>query len=242
MPATDPLHMRIRAITLDLDDTLWPIEPVMLRAEQKLDDWLRSHCPPVAEQYPIAALRALRDRVAAENPHLAHDFTTQRLLCLRAALTPHGYGESHVEGAFAEFYGARNAVECYADALPALEQLAARFPLVSLSNGNADLERIGIARFFRFSISSRGFGKAKPAPEIFHAACARLDLRPDEVLHVGDDPLSDVVGAHHAGLRSAWINRINAQWTHPIGPDLTVRDLDELARALTQVAEPASEP
>ena len=40
--------MRVRAITLDLDDTLWPIEPVMLRAEQRLDAWLRTHCPPVA--------------------------------------------------------------------------------------------------------------------------------------------------------------------------------------------------
>jgi len=234
--------VRIRAITLDLDDTLWPIGPVMLRAEQQLDAWLRSHCPPVAEQYPIAAMRALRDRVAADNPDLAHDFTTQRLLCLRAALSPHGYDESHVERAFAAFYGARNEVECYVDALPALEQLAARFPLVSLSNGNADLDRIGIARFFRFSISSRNFGKAKPAAEIFHAACAGLDLRPDEVLHVGDDPLMDVVGANQAGLRSAWINRTGARWEHPIEPDLTVADLDELARALTQVSDAATEP
>lgn len=228
--------MRIRAITLDLDDTLWPIEPVMLRAEQRLDAWLRAHCPPVADQYPIAAMRALRDQVASANPDLAHDFTSQRLLTLRAALTPHGYGETHVEQAFAEFYGARNEVECYSDALPALERLAARYPLVSLSNGNADLERIGIARFFRFSISSRNFGKAKPAAEIFHAACAGLDLRPEDVLHVGDDPLTDVVGASQAGLRSAWLNRNGAQWAHPTSPDLTIRDLKELAHALEAAA------
>ena len=224
--------MHIRAITLDLDDTLWPIEPVMLRAEQRLDAWLREHCPPVADEYPIPAMRALRDQVAAANPDLAHDFTSQRLLCLRSALTPHGYGEAHVEQAFAEFYGARNEVECYSDALPALERLAARFPLVSLSNGNADLERIGIARFFRFSISSRNFGKAKPAAEIFHAACAGLALRPEDVLHVGDDPLTDVVGASRAGLRSAWLNRNGAEWAHPISPDVTIGDLNELAQLL----------
>ena len=225
--------MRIRALTLDLDDTLWPIAPVMSRAEQRLDDWLREHCPPVATQYPIAEMRALRDRVAAENPHLAHDFTSQRLLCLRAALTPHGFGEPHVEAAFAEFYAARNDVECYSDALPALERLAARYPLVSLSNGNADLAKIGIDRFFHFSISSRGFGKAKPAAEIFHAACAGLGLPPQDVLHVGDDPLIDVVGASQAGLRSAWINRAGVAWDHAIAPDLIVRDLDELASLLT---------
>ena len=224
--------MRIRALTLDLDDTLWPIEPVMARAEQRLDAWLREHCPPVATQFPVAAMRVLRDRIAAENPHLAHDFTSQRLLCLRAALAPHGFGETHVEAAFAEFYAARNEVECYGDALPALERLAARFPLVSLSNGNADLARIGLERFFRFSITSRAFGKAKPAAEIFHAACAGLELPPDEVLHVGDDVLVDVVGASAAGLRSAWINRDGRIWEHATRPDLIVRDLDELADRL----------
>jgi putative hydrolase of the HAD superfamily len=226
--------MRIRALTLDLDDTLWPIGPVMLRAEQRLDAWLREHCPPVADAYPIPAMRALRDRVAGENPGLAHDFTSQRLLCLRAALQPHGYGDAHVEAAFAEFYSARNEVECYGDVLPALERLAARFPLVSLSNGNADLGRIGLARFFHFSISSRAFGKAKPAVEIFHAACAGLGLAPHEVLHIGDDPLTDVVGAANAGLRSAWLNRSGAAWEHPVCPDLVVSDLNELAATLEQ--------
>ncbi len=224
--------MRIRAITIDLDDTLWPIGPVMLRAEERLDAWLRTHCPPVAAAYPIAAMRALRDRVAGENPDLAHDFTSQRLLCLRAAMQPHGYGEQHVDAAFAEFYAARNEVECYSDALPALERMAARYPLVSLSNGNADLERIGLARFFHFSISSRSFGKAKPAAEIFHAACAGLDLPPSEVLHIGDDPALDVLGALAAGLRSAWLNRSGAAWDHAVRPDLVARDLRELAAML----------
>jgi len=227
--------MRISAITIDLDDTLWPIEPVMLRAEQRLDAWLRAHCPAAAEAWPIAALRALRDRVAEENPDLAHDFTSQRLICLRTALQPHGYGDQHVDAAFAEFYAARNEVECYADALPALERLAARFPLVSLSNGNADLERIGLARFFHFSISSRSFGKAKPAAEIFHAACAGLGLPPEQVLHIGDDPLTDVVGAGEAGLRCAWLNRNGAPWTQPRRPDLIARDLGELAVLLERL-------
>src|SRR5262249_27379297 len=206
----------------------------MLRAEQRLDDWLRTHCPSVAAAYPIRAMRALRDRIAGENPGLAHDFTSQRLLCLRAALQPHGYGDEHVDAAFAEFYAARNEVECYADALPALERLAARYPLVSLSNGNADLDRIGLARFFHFSISSRSFGKAKPAAEIFHAACAGLNLPAAEVLHVGDDVLTDVIGASEAGLRSAWLNRNGVAWSHERRPDLIARDLGELAAVLEQ--------
>ena len=230
------LPMRISAISLDLDDTLWPIEPVMLRAEQRLDAWLKAHCPRAAEHFPIPAMRALRDRVAGENPHLAHDFTAQRRLSLSAALTAHGYGDDHVESAFTEFYAARNQVECYTDALPALERLAAQFPLVSLTNGNADLEKIGLSRFFQFSICARDFGAAKPAPQIFHAVCDRLGLPPDAVLHVGDDPEQDVGGARAAGLRCAWLNRNQAAWQHPKSPDLIVRDLAELADALAALA------
>ena len=116
--------------------------------------------------------------------------------------------------------------------LPALARLAARYPLVSVSNGNADLERIGLKHFFQCSISARECGVAKPAAPIFHAACERLGLPPQAVLHVGDDPELDVAGAGAAGLRSAWINRSGARWEHAHEPDLHVSDLTELADLL----------
>lgn len=224
--------MRIRALTLDLDDTLWPIAPVMVRAEERLDAWLKANCPRAAEKFPIAAMRELRDRIASENPHLSHDFTEQRKLSLQAALLPHGYEHMHVEEAFTEFYAARNEIECYPDSLLALERLAAKYPLVSITNGNADLERIGLAHFFKFAIAARGFGVGKPDKRIFDAACTMLDVPPDEVLHVGDDPQLDVVGARDAGLRTAWINRAQAAWTHGDAPDIVVHDLGELADRL----------
>ena len=221
--------MRIRAITLDLDDTLWPIEPVMLRAEETLDAWLKTNCPRAAETYPIPLMRELRDRIARENPHLSHDFTEQRRLSLQAALHPHGYDDTHVDSAFTAFYDARNQIECYPDSLAALERLAEKYPLVSITNGNADLERIGMAHFFRHTLTARGVGVAKPNGRIFTLACTKLNLHPREVLHVGDDPALDVIGAHQAGLQTAWINRTDATWTHSIKPDLIVHNLAELA-------------
>jgi len=229
--------MRIRAITFDLDDTLWPIAPAMLHAEQRLDAWLQAHCPLAAQAYPIAAMRALRDRIAAENPQIAHDFGAQRRLSLRTALLPHGYDEAHVKDAFTAFYAARNEVECYADALPALDLLKARYPLGAITNGNADLDAIGLRHYFRFSLRASDFGSAKPAPDIFHEACAQLGLQPAEVLHVGDDPALDVVGAHQAGLRCAWLNRGTTPWVElglaaPMQPDMVIRDLAELVDIL----------
>ena len=167
--------------------------------------------------------------MSRERPDLAHDFTAQRLLTLERAFAACGMGSEHVDAAFEVYYAARNAVECYADALPALAALSARVPLVSISNGNADLQRIGLRHHFRDCISAREVGHAKPHAAIFRAACDRLGVAAEHVLHVGDDPLLDVSGARDAGLRTAWLNRGAATWSHGPSPDLTIKDLNELA-------------
>lgn len=223
--------MRILALSLDLDDTLWPIAPVIERAERALDAFLHAHCPAVAEAFPVPAMRALRDRVAAEHPELAHDFSAQRRLSLAQAFAACGHADAAlVDAAYDAYFEARNAVEPYPDALPALQRLAARLPLASVSNGNADLERIGLAHHFRARVSAREHGVGKPAPSIFRSACAALEVPPECVLHVGDDPLLDVAGARAAGLRCAWLNRDGRDWDHDgVVPDLTIPDLAALA-------------
>jgi putative hydrolase of the HAD superfamily len=221
--------VRILAISLDLDDTLWPVEPAIRNAETRLHEWLTIEHPAVATAYPITAMRALRETIDHERPDLAHDFTAQRLLTLERAFAACGMGAEHVDAAFEVYYAARNVVECYPDALPALTTLAARFPLVSISNGNADLLRIGLQHHFRATITAREIGFAKPDRRIFDAACARLGVPPEHVLHVGDDPALDIVGARGAGLRTAWLNRGGATWSHGPAPDLTIASLDALA-------------
>jgi 2-haloalkanoic acid dehalogenase type II len=219
-----------RALTLDLDDTLWPITPAIERAEAALHAFLLERCPRTADKYPIAAMRALRDRIARLHPEHAHDFTRQRRLSLAHALRESGEDLVHVDAAFEAFHHERNRIEFYPDALEALVRLAAHVPVLALTNGNADLARIGIAGHFTGCVSARESGHAKPDGPIFQAACARLDLSPREVLHVGDDPVLDVDGARRAGLRTCWINRRGEAWPrHLVKPDLAFATLAELA-------------
>jgi HAD superfamily hydrolase (TIGR01509 family) len=219
-----------RALTLDLDDTLWPIWPAIQRAEAALHAFLLERCPNTAARYPVAAMRALRDRIASEYPEHAHDFTRQRRISLAHALRESGDDEAHVDAAFEAFYGERNRIEFYPDALGALARLAAHAPVLALTNGNADLARIGIAGHFAGCVAAREAGHAKPDSPIFHAACALLERAPHEVLHIGDDPELDVEGARRAGLRSCWINRRDETWpAHLAPPDLTFTTLDALA-------------
>jgi putative hydrolase of the HAD superfamily len=71
----------------------------------------------------------------------------------------------------------------------------------------------------------------KPDPGIFLAAAALLGVEPGQVLHVGDDPALDMVGARDAGLRTAWINRQGEPWPAGMGPppDLDLPDMTALA-------------
>jgi putative hydrolase of the HAD superfamily len=165
---------------------------------------------------------------------LALDFAAQRRLTLRRAFAPFNLGEDWVERTYEVYVRVRNEVDCYADTASALATMAAQVPLISISNGTADLALIGLHEHFRFSVSAGEIGVAKPDAGIFNHACERLGIAPEYVLHVGDDPLADVAGARAAGLRTAWINRKSVQWTEATAPDLEVIDLDALANWLLQ--------
>lgn len=129
------------------------------------------HSPATAAMYPVEAMRELRERLYHAHPHLHHDLSALRRLTLHEALHTSGASLDLLEPAYEVFYAARNQVECYPDAIDALARIAARVPVAALSNGNADLERIGLAHHFAFQLGSREHGAAKPEASIFHAAC-----------------------------------------------------------------------
>ena len=203
---TSPLQ-QVAAITLDLDDTLWPVRPTLIAAEKVLAEWLRTNAPATARNTPPPAMLALRAEVAAEHPHWAHDLSAIRLETIRRALRKHGDDPALAELAFDVFFEARHAVTLYDDVLPGLERLASRYRLVAVSNGNAELHRVGLERFFAGSVSARLHGVAKPHPSIFQAACAAAAAAPHQVLHLGDDLDTDVSGALAAGLQAGWVCR-----------------------------------
>ena len=225
---------RVKALTLDLDDTLWPIWPTIARAEQVLADWLAQHAPATAALgADRQTLRAVREQVGRERPDLAHDLSALRRESIRGLLRQAGDDPALAEPAFEVFFAERQRVELFEDALPALERLSARYPLVALSNGNADVHRVGIGAHFTAAISAREFGVAKPDVRIFHAAAAAAGVTPQAVLHIGDDAQLDGVGALNAGMQLAWVNRQGHPWDHaPLQPHITLSDLRVLCDAL----------
>ncbi|HUA24211.1 MAG TPA: HAD family hydrolase [Steroidobacteraceae bacterium] len=223
----------LRAVAFDLDNTLWDVGPVLVRAERCLHEWLREHCPRITERVSIEEMRAARERLARSEPHNAHDFTYLRLTALAAHARECGYGQEMAERAFQVFFTARNTLQPYADVRPALERLRTRYKLASLSNGNADLGLIGLAPLFSVSLNARQVGVAKPHPRCFEHLARDLRLEARNILYVGDDPLLDVEAARVAGLRTAWMNRSHAPWPPNLEPpDIDVADCKHLAQLL----------
>lgn len=220
----------LRAIAFDLDNTLWDVGPVIVRAEQRLQAWLREHCPRITERLTSEEMRAARERLARSEPHNAHDFTYLRITALAAHARECGYEEEMAARAFEVFFAARNELQPYADVQPALERLRTRYTLASLSNGNADLELIGLASLFSISLNARQIGAAKPHPRCFEHLARDLRLEPRNILYVGDDPFLDVDAARTAGLRTAWMNRGHAPWPPGLErADVDVNDCMQLA-------------
>jgi putative hydrolase of the HAD superfamily len=219
-----------RAILFDLDDTLWPIAPVIVQAEKTLHQWLHTHAPRVAARFSVEHLREARLVLLARQPEFKLDLGKLRRAGLVAAFDAAGEDAAKVDAAMTHFFAARNAVRPYDDVLPGLLRLKGRALLGTITNGNADLHTIGLDHHFAVSVAAHQFGCAKPDPAIFHAACRALDVAPQACVYVGDDVLLDVRGAQQAGRRAVWLNRTGsaAHLAHGVAPDAICRDFDEL--------------
>lgn len=222
----------IELVTFDLDDTLWDIWPTIARAETRLHDWLAEAYPRIVQQHTPVDLRALCDRIASEQPSRGHDRTYLRKAALSRAAAKCGYVDFNAEPAFDIFYTARNEVIFFEEVIGVLERLALRFRLGALSNGNADIGRVGLGHLFDFSINAIEVGQPKPHPSMFEAACRYSGLDPHRIVHVGDDPEHDVQGAAAAGFRTVWVNRGGKIWPGGQPADAEVQTLEDLERQL----------
>lgn len=228
--------MTIKVVAFDLDDTLWPLKPVMLRAEAALTNHLRRRH---GITWSREGLAPLRERVLRREPGLAGMVGRFRLQVLRELLLEAGRdaatAELHAREAFAVFLEERNQVSFYEGALEALAELKRHYRLGSLSNGNADITLIGLSDFFSFSFSAEDVGAPKPEPALFHAALKATGAQASEMVYVGDDPERDVRAAAAAGLRTVWVNhnRVGFGGSRPAdGSVEELRELPEVVRSL----------
>jgi putative hydrolase of the HAD superfamily len=229
----------IRVVTFDLDNTLWDVEPALLRAEASQQAWLARHRPGAAEHLDHDALFEFKKSVWKRHPELAHNVTAMRIQTLFELQVNAGYDEETArEGArlaFDAFLAERHKVELYEEALAVLEQLARNYILGALTNGNADIYKTDAAEYFDFAFLAEEIGASKPHPDMFEAALAHAGVAARQVVHVGDDPEHDIRGAREAGMHTVWMNGRGRSWPGGEPADREIGSLRELPAALASI-------
>ena len=223
----------INALTIDLDDTLWDLLPVIMAAEKRVAEWLAIHFPRIPQTFTRDDAIELRLAVEEEYPERRHDLRFLRKSVMRRMADACGYPDNVADDAFDVFDAARNEVQLFPDVIPALTELRNHFPLIAVTNGNADLGRIGVAHLFHGVVTAVEAGAPKPQQAIFKLASERAGVSPNGILHIGDDPNTDIEGARNAGFRTAWMNRGGKRWPADIRePDVVFRSMQDVPRLL----------
>ncbi len=227
------LKSQISLITIDLDDTLWPCMPTIVHAETTLYQWMQEKRPEITQRYSVEDLRDKRRELMGEQPDLFNDLSEARRAHFRQLSEEFNYGHDWIEEGFEVFLEARQLVEFYDDVLPVLTELKQEYKLVALTNGNADIQKVGLGDYFDLQVSAADVAAAKPNPAMFFEAMKRLQTSPENTLHVGDHAIHDISGAQAAGIRSVWVNRSGNEWPEEdFQADFEIADLNELLALL----------
>lgn len=229
------LERRPAALSLDLDDTLWPIWPAIEAAEKETMAWFAERCPKVVERYDIPALRELRLDVLRRHPELDHDISSLRRRTFAYALERCGYGDELAREAFDVFFAARMRVTPFDEVMRVLARWRSEYRLVGLTNGNADLGALGLAEFIPEVIRAVDVGRSKPAPEPFRAVQQRVGVPAADIVHIGDHPEQDVEGARGAGFQVIWLNRDDRDWPLDTPRPPTASCLEHAERLLARL-------
>lgn len=231
--------LKIRLVTFDLDDTLWHTAPVIARAEQNLQDWLLQRAPQLGLM-TLDRLQQLRQRVLQQMPQITHSVSAMRFQVLRQAWLDAGETSEQAaalaEEAFQYFLGERQKVEISPAARPMLQVLRKQgYMLGALSNGNADIRRVGLGDCFDFAFSADALGVGKPDVAAFQSALGRAGVGPQQAAHLGDNPHDDIAGALAAGMHAIWFNPAGAKWQEGERPTAQIRCLSQLPDVLADL-------
>ncbi|MCF2947286.1 HAD-IA family hydrolase [Paraglaciecola aquimarina] len=197
----------IKAITFDLDDTLYENTSVIKKANAALIEFMYANFPETTK-LEQDYWKKLQTIIVKQSPILKNDMGKLRLQTLLLGFENLGYSQSKAQNSaqecFTFFYSQRSNFVVRDEVHHVLAQLSKHIPLVAITNGNVDLEPIGIQEYFSQAFRASVDLLMKPNPDMFIAAQEYLKLPASNILHVGDNLHKDVYGAIKAGYQSAW--------------------------------------
>lgn len=214
----------VKAISFDLDDTLYNNRPVMQSIEKKMVAYFTEKfallLPELKEVFNRRFWAPYRQQAIKINRELSHDVVRVRYETYRLGLLAHNIPAEEAalqaQAGLDYFISLRSDFTVPKASHELLARLSKQFPLVAISNGNVDTKALGIAHYFQHiyhagfqtdgaTTESEHLLKQKPAADMFTLVCQQLNISSDELLHVGDCGYADIYGALNAGCQTAWL-------------------------------------
>lgn len=198
----------IKARSFDLDDTLYDNGGIVEAAEVALLRQLQQI--PNLSNLSSEQLNQAKEQILQKQPTIFHDVVAWReqglnLLLLEAGLNGE-IRQQLIQNAMRIFVTYRHKIKISVTTHQLLSGLTKKVLLVTISNGNVNIEKINLGQYFRFSLRSGPDGRSKPCPDLFMLSAQKLSLTPCEILHVGDNLHTDIFGAIQSGMQAAWLN------------------------------------
>ena len=208
--------MKYKLITFDLDDTFWNIAPVIIKAEKDTRAWLRKTVGEI-EWGSMSDFMGIREDLIKVMPSLEWDIGLLRKEIYKQKLKNIVPNESErnelINTAYSMFLEKRHEVIFYDGVCDTIEKLSKKYHLGILTNGNADIFKYDIGKFFDFSISSFDVQDNKPNKPHFESAKNKYEnISYEEIIHIGDHQINDVYGAYQLGMKAIWFNNMNNEW------------------------------
>jgi len=232
-----------KAISFDLDDTLYSNHPVMQTTAREMEAYFKKELPTLLESsndiktvYDINFWSPYKQKVLNVKPDLIHDVTVLRVESYTLGLIELGITEvlAHKTAAkaAAHFDYHRSNFTVPENIHTLLSALAKKYPLIAISNGNVNTQSINIEQYFSATYHAGGQYKQKPATDMFTRALEHLNINANELLHVGDCGKADILGGKIAGCQTAWVSSFNIGKPLSVLPTIELSDVVELHKLL----------
>lgn len=178
----------------------------------------------------------------AEFQALSHIVPTYRKAAWTNGLLALGVDDSAFGAKLAEYFpkARKSHPNVYEDTFPLLDEVKGKYKLLLLTNGSPQLQNIKLTitpelvPYFDEIIISGDFGRGKPDVTLFEHALNKIGARKDEVLMIGDNLKTDILGASRIGMKSVWINRHHKQKDIDVTPTYEIDHLDQLKGILKE--------
>ena len=234
------MSKQIRVITFDLDDTLWDNVPTITKAEIETRKWIENKVGKI-DWGDLNDFLQIREALIKKDKSIAWDISKLRIEIFKEKIKGRASSDEITklaEDAFGYFLKKRHEIELFPGVEGALKALSENYVLGVLTNGNADIYKLSIGKYFEFSISSLEAQNSKPNKSHFELAKSHLpNLKYSEMLHVGDHQINDILGAHALGIEVLWFNNTRAVWEQDFENPDQFYDWQNLAKIIEEKYE-----